>query len=53
MMEIEITEVKSETPLRRLRTAVVFFVARIARVPIAICDEFRGASPGQVSSDSP
>ncbi len=52
-MEIEITEVKDEAPLRRTRATIVLWIAKMFHVPVSIRDEFRGASPGQVSSDSP
>ena len=51
-MEIEYTEVRNEAPLRRLRATIVLAIAKLFRVPVAIRDEFRGASPGQTSSGS-
>lgn len=49
-MEIQIVEVRSVPTFRRIRAGVVCLVARMLRVPIAVRDEFRGASPGTASS---
>jgi hypothetical protein len=49
-MEIQITDVQNEAPLRRLRAAIVLTVAKAVGVPIRIRDDFRGATPGQIGS---
>jgi len=51
-MEIIITEVQMETPVRRLRVAIVWFFSKLLHVPIQISDEFYGASIGTSDSES-
>jgi hypothetical protein len=52
-MEVIVTEVKAETPLRRARVSLVRLAARLLRVPIRIRDDFYGASADEISADFP
>ena len=49
-MEVEITEVRSEPLVRLIRVWLVLGLARLLRVPVAIRDEHRGATPGATSA---
>ncbi len=50
-MKTCIAQPNQETPLRRVRIALVQALSRILRVPVKISDEFYGAESGSINSE--